>query len=256
MTSATEAAAESIGSKNRGGRLRIPRMAAAPTREFLAAIEAGPDARAEKQRHALNVIIALGLFVLLLPLMALIALAIKLTSPGPVIYKQTRVGLDRRRGETVGSDPRRLVDYGGRLFTMYKFRTMTADPNANLQIWAKPNDARVTRLGRVLRSLRLDELPQLINVIRGDMNIVGPRPEQPNIFLTLRDSVNRYQERQQVLPGITGWAQINQHYDRCIDDVRRKVEYDLEYIKRSSIAEDIRILLQTLPVMVFKKGAL
>lgn len=255
MTSATEAAAESIAARQ-SGRLRVPRIAAVPSPELPEASRARPDAKAEAQRHALNVAVALVLFVILLPVMLLIAAAIRLTSPGPVIYKQIRVGIDRRRKDVSDDNPRRLVDYGGRLFTMYKFRTMTADPDASLQIWAKPNDSRVTGLGRVLRSLRLDELPQLINVIRGDMNIVGPRPEQPNIFLTLRDEVNHYQDRQRVLPGITGWAQINHHYDRCVDDVRKKVEYDLEYIRRSSIAEDARILAQTLPVMMFKKGAL
>ncbi len=255
MTSATEAAAEPIAANSPGGRLRVSRIAAVPTSE-VEATRVRPDAKAEARRHALNVAVAIVLLVLLSPLMLLIAIAIKLTSPGPVIFKQTRVGLDRRRKGVDDDNPRRLVDYGGRLFTMYKFRTMTADQNSNLQIWAKPNDARVTRLGRVLRSLRLDELPQLVNVVRGDMNIVGPRPEQPNIFLTLRDSVNHYQDRQRVLPGITGWAQINHHYDRCVDDVRKKVEYDLEYIRRSSITEDVRILVQTVPVMVFKKGSL
>ena len=124
-----------------------------------------------------------------------------------------------------------------------------------LQVWATPNDFRVTRLGRIMRKYRLDELPQLFNVLKGDMNIVGPRPEQPTIFATLRGQVDGYAQRQRVRPGITGWAQINHHYDASIDDVRRKVALDLEYIARQSFAEDLRIMLQTAPVLVFKKGA-
>src|SRR6185312_3655925 len=118
---------------------------------------------------------------------------------------------------------------------IYKFRTMAAagpgrDPAA--EVWARPDDPRVTALGRLLRLYRLDELPQLLNVLRGDMNVVGPRPEQPTIFARLRDEIDRYQERQRVRPGITGWAQINQQYDSSVDDVRRKVQFDLEYIAR------------------------
>jgi lipopolysaccharide/colanic/teichoic acid biosynthesis glycosyltransferase len=132
---------------------------------------------------------------------------------------------------------------------------MRADPSATVQVWAKPNDARVTTIGRVLRKYRLDELPQLFNVLRGDMNIVGPRPEQPTLFMNLRSEINDYQLRQRVLPGITGWAQINQHYDQCVDDVRRKVRLDLEYLERKSALHDLWILLKTVPVIVFRRGA-
>jgi lipopolysaccharide/colanic/teichoic acid biosynthesis glycosyltransferase len=104
-------------------------------------------------------------------------------------------------------------------------------------------------VGRILRLYRLDELPQLMNVLRGDMDIVGPRPEQPAIFSRLRDQIPRYQERQRVRPGITGWAQINQHYDSTIEDVRKKLAFDLEYISRRSMREDLRIMLRTLPVV-------
>ncbi len=110
-------------------------------------------------------------------------------------------------------------------------------------------------MGRVLRKYRLDELPQLINVLRGDMNLVGPRPEQPKIFAQLRSYVDRYTERQQVLPGITGWAQVRLQYDRSLDDVRRKLELDLEYIERRSVAEDLKIMLKTVPVVIFRRGA-
>ena len=116
------------------------------------------------------------------------------------------------------------------------------------------DDHRVTQVGRVLRRFRLDELPQLINVLKGDMNIVGPRPEQPAIFVYLREQIEGYQRRQRVRPGITGWAQVNQGYDTSIDDVRRKVRYDLEYIRRQSPFEDLKIMAHTLPVMAFRQS--
>jgi lipopolysaccharide/colanic/teichoic acid biosynthesis glycosyltransferase len=214
------------------------------------------EGRGDRMRRWLNVVLALSLLVVLSPIMLLLAVLVKLSSPGPIIYKQTRVGLDRRdpRSDEEWSS-RRKVDYGGRLFTIYKFRTMRADPSATVQVWAKPNDARVTTIGRVLRKYRLDELPQLFNVLRGDMNIVGPRPEQPTLFMNLRSEINDYQLRQRVLPGITGWAQINQHYDQCVDDVRRKVRLDLEYLERKSALHDLWILLKTVPVIVFRRGA-
>jgi lipopolysaccharide/colanic/teichoic acid biosynthesis glycosyltransferase len=184
--------------------------------------------------------------------MLIIALAIKLTSRGPVLYTQLRVGLDRRRGD--GMNWRRRVDYGGRLFTIYKFRTMLVTPIAS-ESWARPDDPRITPIGRFLRKYRLDELPQLFNVLRGEMNIVGPRPEQPMIFMTLREQIDWYHRRQSVLPGITGLAQVSQPYDRDIEDVRRKLQYDLEYASRESALEDLKIMCRTLPVMVLGKGA-
>ena len=140
-----------------------------------------------------------------------------------------------------------------RSFTMYKFRTMTTAPADAQEQWATKNDARVTRVGRVLRATRLDELPQLVNVLKGDMNIVGPRPEQPTIFQELRRELGGYHERQKVLPGITGWAQVNLGYDTSIDDVKKKVELDLEYIARRSASKDLEIMAKTMPVMVFRK---
>jgi lipopolysaccharide/colanic/teichoic acid biosynthesis glycosyltransferase len=123
------------------------------------------------------------------------------------------------------------------------------------QVWATENDPRITRIGSILRKYRLDELPQLFNVLLGDMNVVGPRPEQPEIVSQLRESVDGYLERQQVLPGITGWAQVNHSYDACIDDVRKKVNLDLEYIGRRSVARDLMIMARTLPVMIGKRGS-
>jgi lipopolysaccharide/colanic/teichoic acid biosynthesis glycosyltransferase len=121
-------------------------------------------------------------------------------------------------------------------------------------IWAQSNDPRVTWIGRYLRQYRLDELPQLYNVLRGEMNIVGPRPERPTIFAQLREHIGEYPLRQRAKPGITGLAQINHHYDRCIEDVKTKVSYDLKYIERQGILEDLKIMLQTIPVMLFRRG--
>ncbi|CAN5606363.1 sugar transferase [soil metagenome] len=205
-------------------------------------------------RRLLNVSIALVSLIATLPVMLIIALAILLTSRGPILYRQVRVGINRRNGS--GGNWRRSVDYGGRLFTMYKFRTMYMVPEQQaMQVWAAPNDPRVTPVGRLLRKCRLDELPQLVNVLKGDMNIVGPRPEQPNIFLDLREQIRRYPERQCVLPGITGLAQVSQSYDQDMDDVKRKLAFDLEYAARQSVLEDLRIMLRTVPVVVFGRGA-
>jgi lipopolysaccharide/colanic/teichoic acid biosynthesis glycosyltransferase len=138
---------------------------------------------------------------------------------------------------------------------IYKFRTMRADAERpSGAVWATKGDARVTPVGRVMRKYRVDELPQLINVIRGEMNIVGPRPERPSIFSRLCDDIEEYPLRQQAKPGITGWAQVNHNYDTCIEDVRTKVRYDLEYLQRQSVAEDLLIMARTLPVMIFNRG--
>ena len=206
-------------------------------------------------RRALNILVATVGLIVAFPLMLLIAALIKLTSRGPVLFTKTRVGLDRRALSGAGGNTRRHTDLGGTPFTMYKFRTMRPADETTSETWAQPEDARVTALGQVLRKFRLDELPQLFNVLKGDMNIVGPRPEQPNIFVYLREQIEGYQRRQRVRPGITGWAQINQGYDTSVDDVRRKVRYDLEYIRRQSALEDLRIMARTLPVMLRRRGA-
>jgi lipopolysaccharide/colanic/teichoic acid biosynthesis glycosyltransferase len=201
----------------------------------------------------LNLAVALLGLIIAAPVMLLIAILIRVTSPGPVFYTQPRVGLDSRRQKFRGMNQRRKVDHGGRIFQIYKFRTMYTQ-SASKQVWAEPDDPRVTAVGRVLRRYRLDELPQLINVIRGEMNVVGPRPEQPAIFRDLRDRIELYPRRQRVLPGITGWAQINQQYDRCIEDVERKLGYDLEYLSCRSWREDLRIMALTVPVILFRRG--
>jgi len=209
----------------------------------------------EAARRLVNLVVASAGLLLATPVMLVVAALIKLTSRGPVIYSQTRVGLDRRLPGEASTNHRRQEDRGGRLFTIYKFRTMdSGNGHGGGEVWATKDDPRVTPLGRVLRRYRIDELPQFFNVLRGDMNVVGPRPEQPAIFLRLRAEVPGYQDRQRVPPGITGWAQINQRYDSSIDDVRRKVALDLEYVSRQSVLEDLRILARTVPVVLLRKG--
>jgi lipopolysaccharide/colanic/teichoic acid biosynthesis glycosyltransferase len=204
--------------------------------------------------RCLNFCLALIALVCVLPILLVIALAVKLTSRGPVLYTQERVGLDRRqRGD--GGDHRRVRDLGGRPFTIYKFRTMRVDAERESgAVWAQREDPRVTPVGRLLRQYRLDELPQLLNVVRGEMNIVGPRPERPTIFAELREHIAEYPQRQRTKPGITGLAQISQQYDSSLDDVRAKVQFDLEYIRRRSLREDLRIMLKTIPVILLRRG--
>jgi len=215
-----------------------------------------PRPRSEEMDRAMNVAIALVGLILAAPVMLVFAVLVKLTSPGPIFYSQARVGLDRRRSaEAPNKYDRRARDLGGRPFMIFKFRTMRTDAERpNGAVWASRGDPRVTAVGRVMRKYRIDELPQLINVIRGEMNIVGPRPERPSIFSRLCDDITEYPLRQRARPGITGWAQVNQSYDTSIDDVRLKVRYDLEYLQRQGVAEDLMIMARTVPVMIFRKG--
>ena len=225
----------------------------APLSRTLPALTAPP--RSDHVVRALNIAIAGTALLLLTPVLLLVALAISLSSPGPIIYAQTRVGQDRRRRSRSSSPfDRRACDLGGRVFRIYKFRTMRIDAERRGVQWATKNDPRVTMLGRILRQTRLDELPQLINVVLGDMNIVGPRPERPSIVRRLAESIEEYPLRHWAKPGITGLAQINLSYDTCLDDVRAKVRYDLEYIRRQSVTEDLRIMLCTMPAMLFRRG--
>ena len=214
-----------------------------------------PAARSEELNRAMNFSLALVALVCVSPLMFFIALAVKLTSRGPVFYTQTRVGLDRRWSRTAPEQHKRAHDLGGRVFLIYKFRTMCVNAeHLSGAVWAAREDPRVTAVGRWLRAYRLDELPQLFNVLKGDMNIVGPRPERPSIFTELRKSIPHYESRQRVRPGITGLAQVSRQYDECLDDVRKKLQYDFEYLRRQSLLEDIRIMVKTLPVVLFKRG--
>jgi len=216
----------------------------------------GKSALNQGMCRALNVLAALIALLVLSPLMLAIAVAVKLSAGGSVLFTQPRVGLDRRGLRSRRNDARRIQDYGGRIFTIYKFRSMTHTDSDSPQVWAQEGDARITRVGEFLRKYRLDELPQFWNVLTGDMNLVGPRPEQPDIFVRLRKEVRHLSGRQQVLPGITGLAQVFHHYDRSIDDVRRKADLDLEYIRNRSPLHDLEIMARTLPVVVMKRGAI
>ena len=181
---------------------------------------------------------AVGL-VLSLPLMALIALAVRLTSPGPVLYHQARVGLQ------------------GRIFTVHKFRSMRQDAEADTgPVWAaKAGDSRVTPLGRLLRRARLDELPQLWNVLRGDMSLVGPRPERPEFVGELTRRIPFYGQRHIVRPGLSGWAQVRYTYGASEEDALQKLQYDLFYIKHMSIGLDLFVIFDTIKTVILRKGA-
>jgi lipopolysaccharide/colanic/teichoic acid biosynthesis glycosyltransferase len=205
--------------------------------------------------RGVNLAIAVVALVILSPIMLMLALLVRLTSHGPILYMQTRVGLDRRQTRVNALYDRRMQDLGGSIFTIYKFRTMHVDAESGSgAVWATKGDPRVTAVGRFLRKTRMDELPQLFNVIGGDMNIVGPRPERPSIFARLRNDISEYPLRQLAKPGITGWAQVNTDYDQSLDDVRRKVHYDLEYIRNQSLVHDFRIMARTVPVILFRRG--
>ena len=212
-----------------------------------------PRSRSDSFNRGLNVVLAATGLLLTLPILVLIGFLIKFTSRGPILYAQTRVGLDRRWRRTLAMHDRRVRDLGGAVFTIYKFRTMRVDAEAKSgAVWAKENDPRVTPLGKYLRILRLDELPQLWNILRGDMNIVGPRPERPSIVARLQRDITHYGSRHRVRPGLTGLAQINQQYDACLDDVRTKVSYDLDYLRTQSLLLDMQIMLRTVPAVLLK----
>ncbi|WBY15616.1 TIGR03013 family PEP-CTERM/XrtA system glycosyltransferase [Erythrobacteraceae bacterium WH01K] len=183
-------------------------------------------------------IIASGLLlVLTLPVIALFALLVKLDSKGPAFFRQTRVGLF------------------GQPFDVIKLRSMTADAEKDGQKWAERNDVRVTRIGKFIRKVRIDELPQTWSVLKGEMSFVGPRPEVPKFVADLDDKLPYYAERHMVKPGITGWAQINYPYGASIEDARHKLEYDLYYAKNYTPFLDLLILLQTLRVVLWSEGA-
>jgi len=189
-------------------------------------------------KRAFDIIVSSSLLALTLPLLALTACLIKLESPGPILYRQDRVGLH------------------GRVFTILKFRSMQVDAETDGRPrWAAKRDPRVTRVGAIIRKLRIDELAQILNVLRGDMSFVGPRPERPFFVADLAKSIPYYTERHWVRPGITGWAQINFPYGASTEDARRKLTYDLYYIKNRSFFLDVLILLQTVRVIFWNQGA-
>ena len=236
-------------SSGRPRRLESPRSQA----RVVEIPEIVPRDRNERLNRAFNFALAFLALVVNLPVLILLAIAVKLTSRGPILYAQTRVGLDRRWRSTLALHDRRLEDLGGQVFTIYKFRTMRVDAERGSgAVWAKENDPRVTKLGKYMRMLRLDELPQFWNVLLGDMNIVGPRPERPSIVSRLREDIPEYQCRHRVKPGITGLAQINQNYDVSLDDVRSKVGWDLRYIREQGLWMDCVILTRTVPAVILK----
>jgi lipopolysaccharide/colanic/teichoic acid biosynthesis glycosyltransferase len=207
----------------------------------------------EAVSRAINVFFAILGLVLTSPMLVVIAILIKLDSPGPFLHTQQRVGLDRRWRSMSAVHQARRHDLGGRVFTIYKLRTMHEDAERESgAVWASREDPRITRTGRFLRKYRFDEIPQLWNVILGDMNIVGPRPERPAIVASLRQHIPEYQLRHRVKPGITGLAQINQSYDASLDDVRSKVSWDLAYIQRRSLWLDIEVMVLTIPTVLLK----
>ena len=249
----------------------------------------------DRTRRVLSVLMALVAVPLLVPLGIIIAVLIRLDSPGPIIFSQGRVGANRRahRSDSIVSSKRgrRKIDHGGRLFRMYAFRTMYVGHVTNSktlrgrmvrlaralgwlpfvdpvtvrtyldhelatdfdrpQIWSRGTDLRVTPIGRVLRKYRLDLLPALFNVLKGDMNVVGPIPEPPAVFRQLKHDIPGFESLMVVLPGITGWSQIHQEYDSEATYSRRKVELDLDYISRRSAHLDLIIIARTIPSILF-----
>jgi lipopolysaccharide/colanic/teichoic acid biosynthesis glycosyltransferase len=204
--------------------------------------------------------------VLALPFFLVIPILIKLDSPGPIFYFQERVGLDRRRrprrvlGAHGSADrrslDRRSVNHSGQVFKLIKFRSMMQNAERSCgPVWASKNDPRVTRLGRFLRRSRIDELPQLVNVLKGEMSLVGPRPERPHFVFKFCDRFENYPYRHRVKPGITGLAQVEQGYDCDENNVSQKVEYDLNYIRRWTPLLDFQILVRTVAVVVTGWGA-
>jgi exopolysaccharide biosynthesis polyprenyl glycosylphosphotransferase len=206
--------------------------------QLIFSAELGPSPGSIALQSAYSLVIGLVGAILTLPIMIAVAILLKLTSPGPVLFRQTRVG------------------YDGTTFTVFKFRSMYADAEARTgAIWATKDDPRITPLGRWLRKLRLDELPQLFNVLRGEMSIVGPRPERPEFVTVLQETIPYYRQRHCVKPGITGWAQINHKYGDTIEDSLIKLEYDLYYIKNLALSLDAYIVFHTVKTMLLGRGA-
>ena len=188
-------------------------------------------------KRAIDIVLASLNLVIALPVMALVALAVRLSSPGPVMYHQERVGQH------------------GRVFVLHKFRTMRHDAEQDSgAVWSQAGDARITSVGRFLRRTRLDELPQLWNVIRGDMSIVGPRPERPEFVTSLTAQIPYYGQRHIVRPGLTGWAQVRYTYGASVEDALMKLQYDLYYIKNLTLAFDLFIMIKTVKTVLMRKG--
>ena len=207
--------------------------------QLIFSAELGPSGRSLALQTAYSLLICLIALVPALPVMLIVAILVKLTSPkGPVLFRQTRVGFNEVP------------------FTLYKFRSMLQNAEARTgPVWATKDDPRITPLGRWLRKLRLDELPQLINVLRGEMAICGPRPERPEFVSVLQEKIPYYRQRHCVKPGITGWAQINHKYGDTLEDTIIKLEYDLYYIKNLSVSLDAYIIFHTAKTMLAARGS-
>jgi sugar transferase (PEP-CTERM system associated) len=188
-------------------------------------------------RRLLSLAVSLAALLICLPFIPFIILAVRLSSPGPIFFKQTRVG------------------QGGRLFTAHKFRTMREDAEAQGAVWAAKDDPRVTPVGRFLRKTRLDEIPQLWNVLRGEMGFVGPRPERPEFVQWLSQEIPYYDLRHLIRPGITGWAQVRYQYGASLEETKHKLEYDLYYIKHQSIGLDLMIMFESIKTIILRRGA-
>jgi exopolysaccharide biosynthesis polyprenyl glycosylphosphotransferase len=185
-----------------------------------------------------DILLSLLILIAAAPVLLATAALIKLDSEGPIFYRQTRVGLF------------------GQTFEIVKFRSMQVDAEqAGAPVWATKRDPRVTRLGAILRLLRIDELPQLFNVLKGEMSVIGPRPERPHFVDDLASQIPHYRDRAVAKPGITGWAQVNYPYGASVEDARRKLAYDLYYIKHRSLMMDVRICIATIRVIILREGA-
>lgn len=226
-------------------------------------------------KRVIDIVVSASMLLLLSPVMAVVAILVKLTSPGPVIFKQVRVGLNLRRDnsdrrQSAGNQPsesdqqerrdsrndRRGEFAYGKHFVLYKFRTMRSDAEKDGARFAVEGDSRVTSIGMFLRKTRLDELPQLWNVLRGEMALVGPRPERPEFIEELSDQIPDYLERLGLKPGLTGVAQVLNGYDNDIAGFRRKVAFDLLYLQNCCPSNDLKILFRTIGVVLTGHGAL
>jgi sugar transferase (PEP-CTERM system associated) len=192
----------------------------------------------EVTKRVFDIVSSAALLVIGAPVMLLTALAIRIDSPGPILYRQERVGL------------------GGQSFMCIKFRSMRTDAEKDgVARWATKNDSRITRVGAFIRKTRIDELPQLFSVLRGEMSMVGPRPERPSFVAQLREQIPFYDLRHTVKPGLTGWAQVRYAYGASLEDARKKHQFDLYYVKNNSLLLDLQVLIETVSVVLFREGA-
>jgi len=217
-------------------------------------------------KRVFDVVASSILLFISLPVFGLVALAVAIDSPGPIFYSQIRVGVNRRyrarrRDRIPVQREQRLIERRrilseGRLFRIHKFRTMVVGAEDGVgPVWALADDPRVTRVGKWLRLLRLDELPQFWNVLKGEMSLVGPRPERPHFVGRFAQRIPGYTERLRALPGITGLAQVERSYDACEEDVRDKLGFDLRYIEDCRLTTDVQILFKTVHVVFRRRGA-